>query len=488
MTDFNEKQLEQMLCEHLSETTLTGALTDINPFREAVSKVIAGLVLTTFTLQFLYLNYILPTIGVMLIYLGMRTLRSGNGYFRGGWLLSLLRVILVSFQLLVTVTPYSGILGDWSLWLGQGIHMGFLFCLGMGIRKAGLQAGLEHPKMATWPVMVWQVVFLGIAMVGSGSWTILILLVVSWINLVRRICRCADDLETVGYGMPASPVWFSAKPMLLTYLVLLVIAMTGLSLMANYTPVDAETVDASAFTGATESASAVRRELIEKGFPEEMLSQILDEDLEDLGEVKAVICGVQDDTGLLNADEKKEQIRTSTVAVCTADHRMKLFSSFTYLDGKRAGIRDCAEIIYPRGEAFNYEDICGRIFFREENVILQSRLLIQEKEEEYLWFGDISRNETAETVYSFPPFSKEQRGYLCWWIVPEAGMYMEDYDFNVYISYYLQKRFFILPYADLPYENTSLFGGFGDRMGEYRYQIYPLMSADYAEPEREPYL
>ncbi|MGN0712843.1 MAG: hypothetical protein ACI4LJ_03590 [Anaerovoracaceae bacterium] len=172
MTDFNEKQLEQMLCEHLPETTLAGALTDINPFREAVSKVIAGLVLTTFTLQFLYLNYILPTIGVMLIYLGMRTLRSGNGYFRTGWLLSLLRVILVSFQMLVTVTPYSGILGDWALWLGQGIHLGFLFCLGMGIRKAGLQAGLEHPKMATWPVMLWQILFLGIAMVGSSSWTI----------------------------------------------------------------------------------------------------------------------------------------------------------------------------------------------------------------------------------------------------------------------------------------------------------------------------
>lgn len=76
MTDFNEKQLEQMLCEHLPETALAGALTDINPFREAVSKVIAGLVLTTFTLQFLYLNYILPTIGVMLIYLGMRDRKS----------------------------------------------------------------------------------------------------------------------------------------------------------------------------------------------------------------------------------------------------------------------------------------------------------------------------------------------------------------------------------------------------------------------------
>ncbi len=469
MTDFNEKQLEQMLCEHLPETALAGALTDINPFREAVSKVIAGLVMTTFTLQFLYLNYILPTIGVMLIYLGMRILRSGNEYFRTGWLLSLLRVILVSFQMLVIVTPYSAILGDWALWLGQGIHLGFLFCLGMGIRKAGLQAGLEHPKMATWPVMLWQILFLGIAMVGSSSWTVLILLAISWVNLVRRICRCADDLETVGYGVPASPVWFSAKPMLLTYLLLLVIAMTGLSLMANYTPVDAETVDVSAFTGATESASSVRRELIEKGFPEEMLSQILDEDLEDLGKVKAVRTG-----DIQESQYSENRMTGNAAAVQTADGRIRWFVAYGYKDGKHPGIVEGVKI--QNDSEQKWDVVVGRIFWEKKEQLYMAELDMDLDTSTHLWFGDISKSNYCSSLYSFPPLCDGARGYFTYWTEDEA------FDVTSWglcsTNIYAQRKILVLPYEDLPVKpqgDLILFGGFGDGFGEERMQIYSLI-------------
>lgn len=478
MTDFNEKQLEQMLCEHLPETALAGTLTDINPFREAVSKVIAGLVLTTFTLQFLYLNYMLPTIGVMLIYLGMRTLRSGNGYFRGGWLLSLLRVILVSFQMLVIVTPYSAILGDWALWLGQGIHLGFLFCLGMGIRKAGLQAGLEHPKMATWPVMLWQILFLGIAMVGSSSWTILILMVASWVNLVRRICRCADDLKTVGYGVPASPVWFSAKPMLLTYLLFLVVTMTGLSLMANYTPVDGKKVDASTFTGASESASAVRRDLIGKGFPEEMLSQILDEDLENLGEVTAISVKHEQ-----YGTDSEGRMAGSAAAVQTADGRIRWFVTYGYKEGKHPGIVEGVKI--QNDSEQKWEAPVGRIFWEKKGQMYMAELDMDLDTSTHLWFGAVSKDSYCSSRYSFPPLCDGTRGYFTYWTEDEA------FDVTGWglcsTNVYAQRKILVLPYEDLPVKpqgDLILFGGFGDGFGEERMQIYS--TAEFSEISTTP--
>lgn len=86
MTDFNERQLEELLQTSLPETSLVENLTGINPFGAAIDKIIAGMVMTTITLNFWGLNYIIPTMGLLLIYLGMRTLRTGNGWFRTGWL------------------------------------------------------------------------------------------------------------------------------------------------------------------------------------------------------------------------------------------------------------------------------------------------------------------------------------------------------------------------------------------------------------------
>ena len=44
MTDFNERQLEELLQTSLTETSLVENLTGINPFGAAIDKIIAGMV------------------------------------------------------------------------------------------------------------------------------------------------------------------------------------------------------------------------------------------------------------------------------------------------------------------------------------------------------------------------------------------------------------------------------------------------------------
>ena len=55
---------------------------DVSPWRTAMSCIMGGIALKTLTLQILYLHYILPTLGCILLVLGFRTLRRENRALR----------------------------------------------------------------------------------------------------------------------------------------------------------------------------------------------------------------------------------------------------------------------------------------------------------------------------------------------------------------------------------------------------------------------
>ena len=55
---------------------------DVSPWRTAMSCIMGGIALKTLTLQILYLDDILPTLGCILLVLGFRTLRRENGALR----------------------------------------------------------------------------------------------------------------------------------------------------------------------------------------------------------------------------------------------------------------------------------------------------------------------------------------------------------------------------------------------------------------------
>ena len=58
------------------------AVREVTPFRDAVARIVLGLCLTSFTLNLWYLQYLLPAVGAVQIYLGFRALRNNNRWFR----------------------------------------------------------------------------------------------------------------------------------------------------------------------------------------------------------------------------------------------------------------------------------------------------------------------------------------------------------------------------------------------------------------------
>ena len=474
MTDFNERQLEELLQTSLPETSLVENLTGINPFGAAIDKIIAGMVMTTITLNFWGLNYIIPTMGLLLIYLGMRTLRTGNGWFRAGWLASMARVGLNIFNLLLLATPHQNLLTGWETWGGLGLNLLFLLCLGKGIQMAAQEAGLEHPKMATWPVMLWLVVMTALALVNYSGWALTILLIYAWVKMVKYIYHCTDDLKQAGYVVPAAPVWFSAKPLFFAILGLLTAALIGLSLLCNYTPVDSVAVVQTEVIGASAQASEIREKLAAEGFPAEVLDEILDEDLLDLGSAENItaVDALFEDNNTSNT----ERMDGWSVSVFTEDGRMKTFVWFEYVDGKHAGLVDSVKIQYDDNQLTS--GIKARLFWEKKDQTWMAEPVMKETENTYLWFGDISTNKFYVSKYSFPLMTDSPRGYFTWWTEETDGSPV-TWGLNNTVFHCLRIPL-VFPYMELPDnpDGVVLFGGFGNGIGQEKFHIYATPHAE----------
>ena len=69
---------------------------DYTPWQASIRKIIWGMVLVTFRLEFFYLQYLLPLLGATLLYLGYRSLRKSDPWFTLCWWLSAFLLVMVS--------------------------------------------------------------------------------------------------------------------------------------------------------------------------------------------------------------------------------------------------------------------------------------------------------------------------------------------------------------------------------------------------------
>lgn len=141
---------DRHIMEELSQIP-PAELPRFTPWRPAMDRIVVGTALLTFRFQFFYLQYLLPLLGAVLVYLGYRSLRHENRWFRLGWLLSAL--LLASHMALdvLAATPVMAMLAaspaaDGALtWLLQGASLLMLLALWRGTRSVFLSAGTENP-------------------------------------------------------------------------------------------------------------------------------------------------------------------------------------------------------------------------------------------------------------------------------------------------------------------------------------------------------
>lgn len=478
--NLNEREFDMLLEDIVEMPPAADMPQDINPWRKAMNRVLWGTGLTTLTLNFLNLDIILPAVGIVLLFLGYRTLRNENAWFKTAFMISAARAvwfcISVFFQSTVLMEE-SGV----ATFLAVGTYVWLLpsfvglMSLRNGIRAVQKKAGL--PPHGGTGLLIWYLVILLLAFINFEGFALWILFA-AYGFILRGLYKLSKELAEAGYTLSLSSVKVSDKAAAISFVsVLLVLGGTGY-LFFNQYPMEWNPVD----TTRLEQANTVAAELIEMGFPESVLQDMTDEEILACEGASYVVAqsrdydiiqnrgiGTQEEIdggkrALITPDQGEAHIRFTFIGVKFSDERerWKLIHHFEWL----SDIRFCgteAIQLWPSDRVDGWMvsgDFTGRVLCDKDGTMLAAdyhsleTVSYQNTGIFASMFGQYE-NCGVFATFSFPNGGSRQRGYVMYDILELQDGYIVDSWFN----YIHQRHQFQFPVKTaMEHEMTSYYG------------------------------
>ena len=250
---------------------LAPAADEVNPWRESMALVLWGIGLTSITLNFLYLDVILPALGAVLMVLGFRTLRGENRALRWCWRLSMAVAAVRSIAAVAAALPQD--MESAAGYAVMGLTLALYICLWRGMVGVSRAAGAEKATApAAGALAVFYVVLFVLAHIGLEGWLAVLPLLIVYVMILRSLVRLSRSLADMGYVIHAAPVRLPAAAVLWGYLGMTLAAVVLAMLLGQRYPMNWQ-VRADAPQDA-----AIRAELLELGFPEKVLNDLTAEE------------------------------------------------------------------------------------------------------------------------------------------------------------------------------------------------------------------
>ena len=275
-----EIDLETLFAESFSALPPDEVVEKVNPFRRAVNRVLFGMALCTLTLNFWGLNYILPTVGMVLSLLGFRALRRENGCFTACFVLTLLRGVQFFPTIVLNAFPCRDdfIPQRVTTTLAQvffAAQLLGLFFLWLGLRAVQRKANLPPKAGGVLALLVWYAVMYVLALIEYPGLYLPLLLMVIFIVILCRIRKTAKALGEAGYTMHPSPVRVPDLWLAILLAAALVLGCAAGYLFGAQHPMDWQPLEEA----ETAKTAEIKADLLDLGFPESILSDLAEEDL-----------------------------------------------------------------------------------------------------------------------------------------------------------------------------------------------------------------
>ena len=262
------------------------------PWKKPIGQICWGLALITITLNFLGLDIILPKVGMALLWLGLRPLRRENGGFRFAYVCTTLYAALRLTTILLQATPLdhwlAGLMGgEWNTTTGPVpfynalwavlIQLVLVFAVGglwQGLKGVFLQAGQKPRTAAAGGLVILEALLIPMALIGLEGWLLVGPLLILWVCLIMSLRKISRSLDQAGYALKPAPLRISGGLALGLWLGLHLLIIAALPLLFSRLPVNIQTP-----APAADSNSAIRAQLLELDFPEDILAGLDDSEL-----------------------------------------------------------------------------------------------------------------------------------------------------------------------------------------------------------------
>ena len=408
--------LEVNLKEPLERVIQGNKVEDMNPWRDPISLVAWGFLMTSFTLNFLLLQYIIPTIGVTLLYLGFRNMRKGNRWFYAAWILSGIKLLWQLIQLIIYATPIhtfdknnmalGTIMVIWQLIL--------LIVFRTATRTMLFKEGVKPDRDPSLWLIVWTILITICAFSSlANSWIVFVPLIIFYLAMIHSLYKIGDDMGAVSNSFIEAPVRVESRAGAWGYLITCFMVVMLSSFFANHTsPVASEQ--------ATITDSKTRSKLLELGFPKDIISDLSDYDIALLSDAfhveyssELLNYGQVDSLLQVNANinhdaSPGDRLQATTVYVELPDHFLYVIISFIWKEGN-AYWQDGFTIL---GED-DFELLNGVLLFHKNGTEYTAPIprLKCEEVAANSWFSASVSKQISGAV-SYPFHSQNQRGYI----------------------------------------------------------------------------
>lgn len=459
----DEQDFDALLSRSLPELPPEDIVARTVPGKKALNRILVGYFLSTFTINGLGLNLILPVIGQILMLLGFRALQHENRWFSACYVFAVLQAFLRFGKLILDTTIFDLPFEDpqnaasafyIALALQVLLTVVSLICFWRGLRIVQKACGIRSKAIGVLALLAWNLLFCAMALLQMrghffGGYTLLFLLF-SLIIILWMIARQAKALDATGYVLQPAPLRLSDRTLTLIILGILAIGCTCGHLFFSSYDMDWQTVD------STESAatSKTKTQLAALGFPEDILDDLTPEDLARCRDAEQVVVT----TRSLNSenptfDNGDYDIRLTNVIVLVPGDtpRVILFNHFSWLSTPKFHGTAALNILPTyevSAELWRLEDgPTGRILYDDgDDSFVADYHSIEMRTVTSNLFRNVAPSPSLYASFIFPNQGTRQRGYITYTIAPRAIL-PEGYRQAGYsqMTYMHQKKRFLYP-------------------------------------------
>ena len=276
----DEFELDELLRDSMSELPPEDVVTEVTPWKRAMKRVLVGLALCTVTLNFWCLDYILPSIGMVLALLGFRTLRHENHWLRNCFIITVIRcTYFFPFLILNTMPIQSTVYASSVMQVLTGINLGLqfaqFFSLWRGLRAIQEKSGLPPGAGGALALLVWFAFICLLALVQYSGLLIAGIMIVGYFFILRSLWKLSKELDEAGYAVQTAPVKVPDLAVAITISAVLFVGCACGYLFGGRYPMDWNEMSATEH----DSVEEIKEHLLGLGFPEYVLNDLTAEEI-----------------------------------------------------------------------------------------------------------------------------------------------------------------------------------------------------------------
>lgn len=464
----SDEEFERFLQDEASGINVTEkTVKAVNPWKKSTDMIFAGLVLQLFTVNIYYLNYILPAFGMLLVLFGFRVLSGENKWFMTGKIIAFVKCISW------IVNCFS----DSMMWLDSNaeerfsMSMGYFNAVLMLIIIGCLWGGFRLvQKKSNMPVhtLSFAVLFLAYFLLAIATFIVKdavllpLIFAVAFIVILFCIRKIFKKISVSGYAVDPKPIKIPNFVVVLIFAVL-----TAGGIFIGYTFFTSYPMEFKPVENTVNSETvAVKQQLLAKGFPEEILEMMTDDDvLQCKDPVRVVV--KKSETYETDGWKKNISLQTVMVQLPNDEETWKIIHSFRWKETLTKHHSDCIHFDPVYCDEENYwiksGEITGQVLYDKEDKTFVSLYNIKEdvigksKNTSDIFYGLWGNGEGTRQVvgeFTFPRNGENCRGYIAYDVTSDGrGEYASSY------FTYTHDNEFIYPYkkaSDNRWESTTL--------------------------------